>query len=87
MTTLVNIDITLAKLESEITGAANYATVKTGLLRMAMQAIQQQRAEIEALRKRESSDTVAYVADVPVSRKQAAALGVSAVALGEVQGE
>lgn len=50
MTTLVNIDITLAKLESEITAAANYATVKTGLLRMAMQAIRQQRAEIEALR-------------------------------------
>lgn len=49
MNTPVNIPITLAKLESEINGA-NYATVKTGLLRMAVQAIRQQQAEIKELR-------------------------------------
>lgn len=55
MTTLINIDLLIAKLQMTIDDAkgATFVTTKTALLEMAMRAIEQQQAQILALQYRD----------------------------------
>lgn len=48
--TTVNTDLLIAKLLIEVERSATFATVKTTLLQMAIRAIEQQQAELEAMR-------------------------------------